>query len=567
MTVCPKVESQRSIRGTPSTATLNLATTPETKETMTVDESDWVINRVTRRMAVTGLIAAPLVGAFERSSYVFRRSGSKVVSFDEIKSSDFGPRETQLVLRDRDNAVLVECFGSKLDQLGNDVWWTTSNNGARTWRMQPTDVMTPEMFGEIADNVGDAVPPINAALRFLADAGGGTLRFVKGKTYRLESFDSTSRRSFESYDASIVFPGNARNLRLELNDCILSQACDAYTIGAGYSLFTERPVMQHLLELSNPLRRGDRETLLKRPADGLKPGDMVMLVAGNTFRSDRAVNYAPIAEMLVVDAISGRRISFTDPVAKYYSNDGRNPFGLLPANDISIRDCAVIGPGSIINRYRRTGNVMQAYGFELRGVKSLGRGGFALRGRKISAIENEAYLHPDWSKPLFRPYALAIDMGSCEILIDGLKADGGSSIAILHFHEGIADLVARNITIRNGTQRMADQPWACVSILSTSWNVSVSDVTIINNPDGAGLEARSTQANGLGNENLTLSNIRFEGSFRRFPLIIQDTNKPKITAIDFTQVRKAPQNRMMVVLGSSPDLSKIRGLRQPLPRD
>jgi hypothetical protein len=415
-------------------------------------------------------------------------------------------------------------------------------------------IVTPEMFGDIADGAGDAAPAIAAALAFAAEQGAQVIRFTPGKTYRLASWARGSDVSSGSYRASIALPPRLRNLTFDLNGATLLQACDAMTFGALYRMFNDETMRASAIRLRALPAPGAKQAALARPS-GLRPGSIVMLVSSRTY----APVYTPIAELLEVAEASGDSVRFASAVRKAHIAPKSDPLGLIDITDHHIRDCRLIGPGRIVNRYRRAGSVFQAFGFAMSRIDVVGRGGFIVRGRGLTIGDCSAQIQADWSAPVFRPYAIGFDTGTSEASIAGFHADGGSNMTYLHLHEGLADIAVSDLTIINGTRPdPAGAHQAAISILGQSDNVSLSRIRIANNPQGPAIEARLAPAVSRGNHGLQLRDIVVSGTFAGAAVVVNDSDPAVLDNVDLSNARLSRGTRLLQISGGSHRLAAVR---------
>lgn len=469
------------------------------------------------------------------------------LSSDELAGQDIPANVSSLSLSDRDCAILVVADPQGLDRAHKGSWWFTSNGGNRAWRILPQTVMTPEMFGSIADNSGDAVPVIASAIAFVAANRVTTLRFRNGRTYRLASWIRGTDASWDSYRASIALPAGLQGVTLDLNGATLFQACDAMTFGAAYRFFNDPVMRSHILPVEALPHRGEQRITLRAPAT-LRPGAMAMLISRNTTGND----YAPIAEMLQVKFISGRSIEFETPVRKDHEAAMDDPVGLLDISDHHIRDCRIVGPGCVVNHHRRAGTILQAFGFTMSHLEVVGRGGFNVRGRGLVINQCRAKIQADWSKPLYRPYAIALDTGTSEATIKGFQADGGTNVAFVHLHEALTDVVVRDLHIVNGTEAMLGAEYVgAISILSISQNVLIERARIVNNPEGPAIEARYFTGSERGNAGLVLRDIEIAGVFAGSALVVNDANVATLDGIDLTKARLSRGKKLLSLQGTA----------------
>lgn len=483
----------------------------------------------TRRDAIAALPLAAAFLAEANSSYA--DTILDVRQFVAVERMTIPPTITRLRINDRAGAIFVATTTAPGDR-GWGSWRTYSNNRTRAWVMAANKLVSPEMFGAPNGN-RDSALAINAALDFLVAQGGGTLRFIENKTYELSTIADDTGLSSQNVRASIGFPPKATGVRIELNGCILKQACDAFSIGVRYRLFNDDVLSKNVERITGRPARGDRSVTTVTDSR-LKAGSVVVLVSGNL--SPNA--YTPNAEMLLVDQVDGNNVSFTEPLAKDYHDDLHSPFGIIDVSEHHIRDCSLHGPGRIINTQRRCGNITQSFGFDMRNVSAEGRGGFSIRGRHLSVSGCRALIEADWHKPVYRPYALAFDTGTCFVAVDDFTSDGGANVAYLHLHEGLSDVEIANCYFKNGTQHddMAETV-GVISLRSTSARVSIRNVTIINNPQGPAIDARRSALVNGGDVDLIIADLTIKGRFRQRPMSIVENDPVELTGVDQSDAR------------------------------
>jgi hypothetical protein len=426
----------------------------------------------------------------------------------------------------------------------------------------PSRVVEPEDFAAIGDGRGDAAAAINAAIAELVQRGGGTLRLRSGKTYRLETTDPRTAATHPDYLSSIGLPPGAHDIVIDLNGAVLLQVADAHTIGSAFSFYNAPRLTPSVRPMRGTPQRGDSVVELAPGAQLPRVGSVVMLAAGNTTPEA----FAPVAEMQIVSGISGRVVHFDRPLAKSYRPFakawfGAVPYGLFDLTDRSARNIALIGPGRIVNTRRRAGNLMQVLGLSVRGVSCEGRGGLALRGRDVEVIDCSARIQADWRKPIFRPVCCALDTGTSHATIRNFEASGGTGVTFLHLHEALADVEVSGLTIMNGnTYDPAAEGNGAISILGSSWNVTIDGATIVNNPQGWGIRAVKSSIGAGGNRNLKLRNITLAGDFRLAPVLIDDDAEVLLDNIDISRARIVPPRnaaRKLEVKGARVKLGKV----------
>jgi hypothetical protein len=426
----------------------------------------------------------------------------------------------------------------------------------------PSLVVEPEDFAQIADGRGDAAAAINSALGELARRGGGTLRFRRGKTYRLETSDPRTAATHPAYLASIGLPGGAHDIVIDLNGAVLLQVVDAYTIGSAFAIFNTPRLIGDVLPMRGTPQRGDGAVELAPGLAVPRAGSVVMLAAGNTTPG----SFAPVAEMQVVSSVNGRTLHFDRPLAKSYHRFGRGPsgeapFGLFDVTGRSLRNISLIGPGRIVNDKRRAGNLMQIVGLTVRNVTCEGRGGLAMRGRDLAMLDCSAEIRANWRQPIYRPICCGFDTGTSHARIRNFQADGGSGATYLHLHEALADIAVEGLSIVNGTTfDPAAEGNGAISILGSSWNVSIDGATIANNPQGWGIRAVQSSIGAGGNRALRLQNITLAGEFRLEPVLIDDDSDVLLGNIDVSRARVVPSRkgvRKLLLKGPRVKLGKV----------
>lgn len=405
-------------------------------------------------------------------------------------------------------------------------------------------VLLAEQLGAVGDGRTDDAPALNRAIEVLAAQGGGILRLRQGATYVLGSIHPSSGQSSDSYRASICFPAGAHNITIDLNGATLLQAVDAYSLGVAYRMFNDRALRRQIIPIRGAPARGDSSFRVRRAdAPRIRKGGVYMLLSSNTVPPP--VAYAPIAEIIVADRLEGTRI-FTDrPLSKMHTTASEAPTGLLDLSGMHLRDLAIIGPGRIVNRFRRCGNLLQVMGLRLEGVTCEGRGGLTVRGRDLTITDCAAEIQANWAAPLFRPYCLALDTGTSHAAIRNFTATGGTNVTYLHLHEGLADVLVSGLRIDNGQTAMPGaENVGAISILSGSWNLTIEDAQITNNPEGPAIMARTTTLPVGGNRNLTLRRIKMAGTFRQGPVILIDGNPATLDGLDACEAQALRRGRI-----------------------
>lgn len=408
-------------------------------------------------------------------------------------------------------------------------------------------VVEAEDFGGPAPVSGDAAPALRAALADLAGRGGGTLRLRTGKTYRLESIDPATRQLPSALQASIGLPAGSANINIDLNGATLLQVAVAATIGPGYRRFNDPQLASSVSEIAGEPRRGDRSVRL-RSGSAPAPGAVVMLVSGNT--TPRRQTYLPVAEMLVVADASHGEVAFDRPLAKDHRRLAGMPTGLIDLSSDSVRNFAILGPGTVDNPHRHCGNLMQIMGLRIERVHCHARAGLLLRGRDIAMRDCTATVAADWSAPVIRPMCLALDTGTSNVTIERFRASGGSAMTYLHLHEGLADVSVTGLRIDNGSRHDPDGAIvAAVSIQGGSRNVTLSEVRIHANPQGPGLLARQFRPMGISNHGLTLRDVVLSGRFAGPALVVQDDASAVIENIDLRGARVPHGQKLLRIEG------------------
>jgi hypothetical protein len=425
--------------------------------------------------------------------------------------------------------------------------------GGRACAAVERPVLLPDDFRR-ADNATDDARPIQAAIERAAALGGATIRLTPGKVYRLESIAAGSEVSSRNFRSSLALPPRAEGVTLDLNGATLLQVADAFTFGTRFRMFNDR-VMERTRIAATAVPVVGADFVDLAAAGGLGPGSRVMLVAGNISR--RA--YIPIAEMFAVTAVEGNRIFLDRPIGKDHALAEGSLTGAIDITDHYAGGFALLGPGKIVNEHRRAGHLVQLDGCVLRDVEFEGCGGFSLRGRNLT-VENHTVSIAGSPGRGRRPYALAFDTGSSEIVVDGLAARG-RDFCYLHLHEGLRDVRLRNVVIRNGTRR--EQEWggpAAISLLGLSWQVRMTGIRIHGNPQGAGLVARASGALPYGNHDLVLEDISLSGEFRQHAVIVDDPNVVQVAGLDVSQA--SVWNGRAALMFSGAD-HRLAGLTHP----
>ena len=393
-------------------------------------------------------------------------------------------------------------------------------------------IVKPEDFAKAGDN-GDAAPMIQAAIEHAAAAGGGTVRLISGKTYPLRSIVGASAITTKDNRASLSFPPGAANVTIDLNGAVLKQESDAFTFGSSYRLFNDKVMRQTRHPVGYTPALGETSIRVSDPAV-FPIGSRVMLVSGNTSHSNA---YTPVAEMFVVTGTSGGAIHLDRPIGKDHGIARGNLLGIIDITRHSVSDIAIIGPGRIINPYRRAGEIAQVFGFTMRQVAVEGAMGFGIRGHNIHISDCSAAISRTNTK--FRPHAFGFDTGSSDITVERFTAVG-EPFCYVHLHEGLGNVRLSDINIRN--QWQPDPSWlniAVISILGLSWNVDLENIEIVNNPQGGGIEARKSAVMKGGDFGLKLKDVTFKGRFRNPPLMIDEDSPVQMAGIDVSQAEVA----------------------------
>lgn len=416
-------------------------------------------------------------------------------------------------------------------------------------------VVEPEDFGPIADGKGDAAPLINAAIAELVRRGGGTLRFRNGKTYPLIATVDATAVSSEAFRSSIAIPPGAENLTIDLNGATLIQQSQAFTFGSAYRLFNDKMMKHTRQPLDYTPRLGDRSIRVPNGST-YAPGARVVLVSGNVNAAQKT--YVPIAEMFVVLSAHPGVIFIDRPVQKDHAVARAREIGLIDISRAYAQGLALVGPGRVVNRYRRAGVFLQVFGLHMDHLAFEGSGGFSIRGRDIVVTDCQVTIirGPDDS---FRPYAIAFDTGSNDITVERFTARG-QPFCYIHLNEALSNVRLYDIELRNVWD--PDPSWLkgtpAISIMGLSWNVTLENVLIVNNPQGGGIGAAESTVMGEGNHGLTLRNITLRGGFRNAALGIHDRNPASVNGLDLREVRLAPGQRALSLSGAMHDIAGVR---------
>jgi hypothetical protein len=399
-------------------------------------------------------------------------------------------------------------------------------------------VIRPEDFARSADG-GDAAPMIQAAIDHAAASGGGRIRLTAGKTYPLRAIAPGSDVTSDNFRASLAIPADAANITFDLNGATLQQQSDAFTFGSAYRLFNDQVMRQTLRPLGYTPARGDTSIRVPDPS-AYRAGSRIMLVSGNI--SQQA--YTPIAEMFAVVGVKGDTILLDRPVSKDHGLARGDRVGIIDITRNSASNISLLGPGRILNPYRRAGNLMQVFGLTMSRVDFQGAGGFLLRGRNLAVSDCRVTITRAAGSS--RPYALAFDTGSNDITVDRFTAIG-EPFCYIHLHEGLSNVRLSDIVVRNQWRAFPDEdrPVAAISILGLSWNVALDNVEIVNNSEGPAIESRLANAARGGNSGLAIKNVVVRGNFRGKPVVLDDPDSALVENLDVSQaVFRAGRGRL-----------------------
>jgi hypothetical protein len=400
-------------------------------------------------------------------------------------------------------------------------------------------VLRPEDFRR-AEQGSDDAPSIQSAI-VEAVRAGGIVRLASGKTYRLESLVGGSDISSRSYLASLAIPPGAANLTFDFNGATLLQAVDGFTFGSLYRKFNDRTMEQSRREIRAIPRIGDI-AVRTTDASGISKGSRIMLVSGNVSRHA----YVPIAEMFSVIRVEGSDIVLDRPVTKDHSLAAGKQTGIIDISEHSARAIELLGPGKVINHFRRAGHFIQIDGFAMRGIDFEGTGGFSVRGRAIHVADCSAVIVPKPDGP-YRPYAIAFDTGSSEITLERFRAVGSPS-CFIHLHEGLSNVRLTDVAILNDWQAEPTGTASdALSIRGISWNIEVENLLIANNPQGGGVVARQSKVMKGGNSGLELRNVTLRGKFRAPALVLDDSNSVRVTGLNLADAA-VPGGRSVISL-------------------
>lgn len=89
-------------------------------------------------------------------------------TFASVAGSTISASTKYIMLGDRGQAILADVTGgAALDAVGSGYWWTTSNGGARTWKIVYSSEFGPVQCGAVGDGVTDDSAAFIAALQYL----------------------------------------------------------------------------------------------------------------------------------------------------------------------------------------------------------------------------------------------------------------------------------------------------------------------------------------------------------------------------------------------------------------
>jgi hypothetical protein len=448
-----------------------------------------------------------------------------------------------------DNAVLT--FRRRTALAGGGLTAGLIALGVSRLRGSQQTIIRPEDIARAADG-DDAAPMIQAAIDRVAAAGGGTVRLTGGKTYPLRAIARGTDISQPFYRASLAIPPRAANVTIDLNGATLEQQSDAFTFGAAYRMFNDEAMQKMRQPLGYTPSRGDTSIRVRNPA-AFPPGSRVMLVSGNIYPREappgRAKPYTPVAEMFTVTGARSGEIMLDRAVQKDHSIARGKDTGLIDISQHHAQNIRLIGPGTVINRYRRAGAFRQIFGFTMDKVAYQGSGGFSIRGRDLAVTDCSARIIRGQNEGV-QPYALAFDTGSNDIRVERFTAIG-EPFCYIHLHEGLSNVLLSDIEIENAWQ--PDPNWvkvAAISIMGLSWNVDLENITVVNNPQGVGIGARESAGMNGGNFGLTMHDITLRGRFKNPALQIDDRIPAHVSGLDISGVELSRGQQPIRLIGA-----------------
>lgn len=253
---------------------------------------------------------------------------------------------------------------------------------------------------------------------------------------------------------------------------------------------------------------GDTSVTLVSPAEGLTAGDPLWLRCRNLVSGS---NFTPVAELNRVHSISGATIELLWPLSKEYADDGSNPFAVAKASP--VERCAVTDLALVNHASRVTLSTGALLDFTMSRVHMTGRGANHLRGRHITVTDCTADLVPDYTAPIWRPYYLAVDTGTCDVTHHSNRYRSTGN-GIFHVHEGIANMHSHDNTYAQGvTDVDGAEPWPVLSIRTQSWDLRFRDEQITNSPTAWAIDAtESSVYTGSGHQRFSLDRVAVLGS-------------------------------------------------------
>jgi hypothetical protein len=145
------------------------------------------------------------------------------------------------------------------------------------------------------------------------------------------------------------------------------------------------------------------------------------------------------------------------------------------------------------------------------------------------------------------------------VSVKNFTASGGSNMTFLHLHEGQANVSVSNLVIQNGTRfDPAGETPSAISILGSSWNVTIDRARIVNNPQGGAIAARQSPQAGAGNNGLILRDIVVDGQFRETPVVIVDDDTVRVEGLDLRNAY-AREGRPRMRIRGNHQLSNVLG--------
>lgn len=234
-------------------------------------------------------------------------------------------------------------------------------------------------------------------------------------------------------------------------------------------------------------------------------GDWIYIRTGDVVPGDAIAT--PIAEINYAIDVTDDVITLAYPLKHPYCNFGDGTvFGVAVVNDIITTDLTLRGL-HLHHDAGRAANLWSVVRLKIDDCHFSGSGALHARGRFMD-LDYTADITPNWSAG-YRPYALALDTGTCDVTAKVKAVSSG--MAIVHIHEGVSS-ARLDINIQCGkTDPGTEESWAVVSLLAVIRDVKVSG-TITNSPLGPAVtSAPSSVYPSWGNENCSVD-VTVEGS-------------------------------------------------------